>query len=78
MADRRDAAKPRYRVLRLRGEPPMTRFLAAQLGTSHYFDITAARRDFGYSPASIDGRGDAAAARPGIRHRRQIGRSVQL
>jgi nucleoside-diphosphate-sugar epimerase len=28
----------------------MTRFLAAQLGTSHYFDISAARRDFGYEP----------------------------
>lgn len=31
-------------------EPRMTRFLAAQLGTSHYFDITAARRDLGYVP----------------------------
>jgi nucleoside-diphosphate-sugar epimerase len=39
-----------YRVLRLRGEPPMTRFLAAQLGRSHWFDISAARRDFGYQP----------------------------
>jgi nucleoside-diphosphate-sugar epimerase len=28
----------------------MTRFLAAQLATSHYFDISAARRDFGYEP----------------------------
>jgi nucleoside-diphosphate-sugar epimerase len=28
----------------------MTRFLAAQLGTSHYFDIQAARRDLGYRP----------------------------
>ena len=28
----------------------MTRFLAAQLGTSHWFDISAARRDFGYDP----------------------------
>ena len=32
-------------------EPRMTRFLAAQLATSHYFDITAARRDLGYEPA---------------------------
>lgn len=32
-------------------EPRMTRFLAAQLGTSHYFDISAARRDLGYVPA---------------------------
>ncbi len=39
-----------YRLLRLSGEPPMTRFLAAQLGTSHWFDISAARRDFGYQP----------------------------
>lgn len=40
-----------YRTLRLRGEPPMTRFVAGQLGTSHWFDITAARRDLGYVPA---------------------------
>lgn len=39
-----------YRVLRLPGEPRMTRFLAAQLSRSHYFDISAARRDFGYAP----------------------------
>jgi nucleoside-diphosphate-sugar epimerase len=39
-----------YRVLRRTSEPPMTRFLAAQLGRSHYFDISAARRDFGYEP----------------------------
>ena len=39
-----------YRVLRLSGEPPMTRFLASQLGTSHYFDISRARRDFNYQP----------------------------
>jgi nucleoside-diphosphate-sugar epimerase len=32
------------------GEPPMTRFLAAQLGTSHYFDISRARSDLGYEP----------------------------
>jgi len=39
-----------YRVLHLPGEPRMTRFVAAQLGTSHYYDLTAARRDFGYEP----------------------------
>jgi nucleoside-diphosphate-sugar epimerase len=37
-----------YRSMRLDGDPPMTRFLAAQLGTSHWFDISAARRDLGY------------------------------
>ena len=40
-----------YRALRLPGEPPMTRFLAAQLATSHYFDIRRAREDLGYRPA---------------------------
>jgi nucleoside-diphosphate-sugar epimerase len=40
-----------YAVLRLPGEPPMTRFLAAQLATSHYFDISRARHDFGFRPA---------------------------
>lgn len=39
-----------YRALRLRGEPPMTRFLAAQLARSHWYDISAARRDLGYTP----------------------------
>lgn len=37
-----------YRWLPGDREPPMTRFLAAQLSTSHYFDISRARRDFGY------------------------------
>lgn len=40
-----------YRLLSLSGEPPMTRFLAAQLATSHWFDLSSARRDFGYAPA---------------------------
>jgi nucleoside-diphosphate-sugar epimerase len=40
-----------YRTLRLPGEPRMTRFLAAQLGTSHYFNIGKARRDFGFEPS---------------------------
>ena len=31
-------------------EPPMTRFLAWQLASSHWFDISAARRDLGYQP----------------------------
>lgn len=39
-----------YRALRLRGEPPMTRFLAEQLGTPHWFDLSASRRDLGYEP----------------------------
>jgi nucleoside-diphosphate-sugar epimerase len=39
-----------WKTLRRRDEPRMTRFLAAQLATSHYFDISAARRDFRYQP----------------------------
>ncbi|HJS06262.1 MAG TPA: NAD-dependent epimerase/dehydratase family protein [Pirellulales bacterium] len=39
-----------HRLLRRAGEPRMTRFLALQLGRSHYFDISRARRDFGYVP----------------------------
>ncbi|UCC29947.1 MAG: NAD-dependent epimerase/dehydratase family protein [Phycisphaerales bacterium] len=31
-------------------EPRMTRFLAVQLAKSHFFDISAARRDLGYQP----------------------------
>ena len=40
-----------YRLLRRANEPPLTRFVAAQLSTSHLYDITAARRDLGYAPA---------------------------
>ncbi|MBI4347300.1 MAG: NAD-dependent epimerase/dehydratase family protein [Elusimicrobia bacterium] len=39
-----------YRALRLPGEPKMTRFLAHQLSTPHWFDLTAAKRDLGYAP----------------------------
>ena len=44
-----------WNVLRLPGEPPMTRFVARELATAHWFDISAARRDLGYVPEiSID------------------------
>ncbi|OAM87523.1 NAD-dependent epimerase/dehydratase family protein [Termitidicoccus mucosus] len=39
-----------WRVLPLRGEPPMTRFIAAELAKDHWFDLSAARRDLGYEP----------------------------
>jgi len=39
-----------YKVLRIRNEPLMTRFLAEELSTAHWFDITAARKDLGYAP----------------------------
>lgn len=40
-----------YGCLRIKSEPPMTRFLAAQLAKSHWYDISAAKRDFGYEPS---------------------------
>jgi nucleoside-diphosphate-sugar epimerase len=39
-----------YWLLRLPGEPPMTRFLASQLSSSHWYDVSKAQRDFGYRP----------------------------
>ena len=39
-----------YKCFRLQGEPVMTRFLAAQLGHTHYLNISKAKRDFGYVP----------------------------
>lgn len=42
-------------LLRLPGEPPLTRFLAEQLCTPHWYSMAPARRDFGYVPQiSID------------------------
>jgi 2-alkyl-3-oxoalkanoate reductase len=46
-----------YGLLRIQQEPLMTRFLAAQLATSHYFNIDRARRDFGYQPVVATGQG---------------------
>jgi nucleoside-diphosphate-sugar epimerase len=40
-----------WTMLRRTDEPRMTRFLALQLGTSHWFDISAAQADFGYQPS---------------------------
>jgi 2-alkyl-3-oxoalkanoate reductase len=34
----------------IQSEPRMTRFLAEELATAHWFDISAAKRDLGYSP----------------------------
>ncbi len=39
-----------YTLLKLAGEPRMTRFVARELSTAHWFDLGAARRDFGYQP----------------------------
>jgi len=39
-----------WKFLPMKGEPPMTRFVAKELSTAHWFDISAARRDLGYQP----------------------------
>jgi 2-alkyl-3-oxoalkanoate reductase len=39
-----------YRIFRIQREPMMTRFIADQLSTAHWFDITAAQRDLSYKP----------------------------
>lgn len=39
-----------WTLLRRRDDPPMTRFVAKELATDHFFSIDAARRDLGYSP----------------------------
>lgn len=37
-------------LLRIKAEPPLTRFVVSQLSTAHWYDISAARRDLGYAP----------------------------
>ncbi|HEV8050928.1 MAG TPA: NAD-dependent epimerase/dehydratase family protein [Parachlamydiaceae bacterium] len=37
-----------YLIFNISGEPPITVFLANQLSTSHWYDISAAKKDFGY------------------------------
>ena len=39
-----------WRIFGRAGEPPMTRFVAAEMATSHWYDLTGARTDFGYTP----------------------------
>lgn len=39
-----------YILLGIRSEPRMTRFLTDELSSSHWFDISAARRELGYEP----------------------------
>ncbi len=49
------AMETAFRLAAIEHEPPLTRFVAEQLSTSHHFRIDAARRDLGWTPVvSID------------------------
>ena len=39
-----------WSFIRRESDPPMSKFLAVQLSVSNYFNISAAKRDFGYFP----------------------------
>lgn len=39
-----------YRGLRIKSEPPMSRFVALQMGLDHYYNISAAKELLGYRP----------------------------
>jgi nucleoside-diphosphate-sugar epimerase len=43
-------AETAWKTFRLASDPPLTRFLAEEMSTDHYFDISAARRELGYIP----------------------------
>lgn len=40
-----------WKTCGLSSDPPLTRFLAEEMSTDHYFDIDAARRELGYRPS---------------------------
>jgi 2-alkyl-3-oxoalkanoate reductase len=44
------AVESLHRLFRLKAEPAMTKFVVEQLSTSHWYNISAAQRDFGYTP----------------------------
>jgi nucleoside-diphosphate-sugar epimerase len=39
-----------YKTFKIKKEPQMTRFVALELSTSHWYDISAAKKDLGYEP----------------------------
>ena len=52
-----------WSLLPVAAEPPMTRFIAAELAKDHWFNISAARRDLRYSPRITMHEGTAALVR---------------
>ncbi len=67
------ACEALWTVLPLRGEPPMTRFLAEQLSTTHWYSMAPATRDFGYVPrvSTAEGLLRLAAAQAGSANARK-------
>ena len=59
-----------WAIARLPAEPPLTRFIAEQLSTTHWYTMEPARRDLGYAPVvtTADGLAQLASA-----HRAQTG-----
>jgi 2-alkyl-3-oxoalkanoate reductase len=60
-----------WQMFPLKGEPPMTRFVASELAKDHWFDITAARRDLGFTPRISMAEGtrllvESLSKRPGV------------
>lgn len=39
-----------HKTFKIKKEPQMTRFLSYELSTSHWYDISAAKKDWGYDP----------------------------
>ncbi len=39
-----------YKIFKIQKEPQITRFVAKELATAHWFDISAAKKDLGYTP----------------------------
>jgi len=62
-----------WSAFNLKGEPPMTRFVAAQLGTSHWYNLAGARRDLGYE-AIVDPDAALAATIPWLKAEIAAGR----
>ena len=55
-----------YRLFRITSEPPMTRFVAAQLALDHYFSIDKARKFLDYQP-DIDVEEEFKACEPWLK-----------
>lgn len=64
------ACEALWSLLALPGEPPVTRFVARQLATEHFFDLAAIARDCGWRPAitTAQGLAELAAARSTAAH----------